>query len=55
LRGCNGCERRLGRAADADLVLVGWVQKVSELILNINAVVREVESGRRVAGGSVSL
>ena len=36
LRGCNGCELALGRDLGADYVAVGWVQKVSNLILNIN-------------------
>src|SRR5262245_37476119 len=33
---CNGCELEIARALRADRVLVGWVQKVSNLILNIN-------------------
>ena len=36
LRGCNGCELELGRKLGADFVAVGWVQKVSNLILNLN-------------------
>ncbi len=38
---CNGCELGIARKLDADLALVGWVQKVSNLILNLNVVVRE--------------
>ena len=37
LRGCNGCEVELGRKLGADFVAVGWVQKVSNLILNVNS------------------
>jgi len=55
LHACNGCEVDIGRALDADLVLVGWVQKVSNLILNINAGVRDVETGRVLLIRSVDM
>lgn len=55
LRGCNGCEVPLGRELGADYVAVGWVQKVSNLILNINLEVRAVASGRLVSAGSVDI
>jgi Protein of unknown function (DUF2380) len=55
LRGCNGCEVGLGRKLGADFVAVGWVQKVSNLILNINLQVRDVRSGRLVAAGSTDI
>ena len=55
LRGCNGCELGLGRELGADFVAIGWVQKVSNLILNLNMQVRDVASGRIVAAGSVDI
>ena len=55
LHRCNGCEFDIARQLDADLVLVGWAQKVSSLILNINAVIREVDTGVDLAGGSVDM
>jgi hypothetical protein len=55
LRGCNGCELALGRELGADYVTVGWVQKVSNLILNVNLAVRAVASGRSVAAGTVDI
>lgn len=55
LRTCNGCELEIAAALGAEAVLVGWVQKVSNLILNINAVVRDVATGRLLAGGSVDI
>ncbi len=55
LRGCNGCDLDLGRALHADLEAFGWVQKVSNLILNINLEVHEVLSGRLVDAGSVDI
>ena len=55
LRGCNGCELALGRDLGADYVAVGWVQKVSNLILNINLAVRAVATGWTVAAGTVDI
>nr|WP_294556197.1 DUF3280 domain-containing protein [uncultured Rhodopila sp.] len=52
---CNGCEAEQARKADARFAVVGWVQKVSNLILNINLVIRDVATGERVAGGSVDI
>ncbi len=55
LRDCNGCELRLAKELGADLVALGWVQKVSNLILNVNLQVREVATGRLVEAGSVDI
>ena len=55
LRDCNGCEIDIGRALGADVIIIGWVQKVSNLILNINIEVREVNSGRMLYVKSVDL
>ena len=55
LRTCNGCERELGRKLGADFVAVGWVQKVSNLILNLNLRVRDVAGGAIVAAGTVDI
>lgn len=52
---CNGCEIDLGRAAGAELVLTGWVQKVSNLIININATLYDVQRGKAIAGASVDM
>lgn len=55
LRGCNGCELDLAKEIGAEAAMLGWVQKVSNLILNINLQMREVASGRLLAGGSVDI
>jgi Protein of unknown function (DUF2380) len=55
LRTCDGCEVPLAREAGADVSVVGWVQKVSELILNINLVIRDVKTGQVLEGGSVDI
>ncbi|MFN0314930.1 MAG: DUF3280 domain-containing protein [Burkholderiales bacterium] len=55
LHTCNGCEIEIARQAGADYVLVGWVQKVSNLILNVNAGIKDVKSGGYVVTRSVDL
>ena len=50
LYSCNGCDVKIGRAAGADLVMTGWVQKVSNLILNVNATLRRTDTGAEVGG-----
>lgn len=52
---CNGCELDIARQAGAERVLLGWVQKVSNLILNINIEVRDVKTGAAVLTKSVDL
>ncbi len=55
LRTCKGCEVDLARGAGARLAVTGWVQKVSNLILNINLVVRDVATGQVADAGSVDI
>jgi len=55
LHDCNGCEIDIGRALGADVIIIGWVQKVSNLILNINIEVKDVSSGRMLYVKSVDL
>jgi len=55
LHDCNGCDADIGRALGADRTLTGWVQKVSNLILNINIQVRDVQSGIVVLARSVDI
>jgi hypothetical protein len=52
---CYGCEIRMARKLDADYVLVGEVQKVSNLILSMNLVLRETAEGAMVRGQSVEI
>ena len=52
---CNGCEVSIARRLDADLALVGWVQKVSNLILNLNVVIRDTSTREQVFAGSVDI
>ena len=55
LRDCNGCDLKLAREAGAGLSGVGWVQKVSNLILNINLQIRDVATRKLLAAGSVDI
>jgi hypothetical protein len=52
---CNGCELGIARRLDADLALVGWVQKVSNLMLNFNVVIRDTATRERVFASSVDI
>ena len=52
---CYGCELRIGTALGADYVLVGEVQKVSNLILSMNLVMRALPEGQMVRGMSVDI
>ena len=52
---CYGCDLRMGEKLEAGYVLVGEVQKVSNLILSMNLVMREVATGHMVRGLSVDI
>jgi hypothetical protein len=45
LQACGGCDVQYAQRLGADLVITGVVQKVSNLILNVNIYVRDVHSG----------
>jgi hypothetical protein len=53
--GCGGCEIDFGGALGADLVAWIRVQKVSNLILNMNVYIADVKSGRMLLTKSVDL
>ena len=46
IRDCNGCESDYARRVGADWAAWGTVQKVSNLILNINLYMKDAESGQ---------
>ena len=52
---CAGCAQEIGQAAGAELVLVGWVQKVSQLILNVNVEVRDTRTDSVLLTKSVDM
>ncbi len=52
---CYGCDTRMAQKLDADYVLVGEVQKVSNLILSMNLQMRDAETGDLVKGRVVDI
>ena len=55
LQACGGCDVKLAQQLGADLEITGVVQKVSNLILNINVYLREVPTGKLVFVGSADM
>ncbi|HEY4349740.1 MAG TPA: DUF3280 domain-containing protein [Paraburkholderia sp.] len=55
LNACNGCELEIGRKLGVERVGVCWVQKISNLIININLRVEDVASGQTVFQRSVDI
>jgi Protein of unknown function (DUF2380) len=55
LQECGGCDADLARKVGAQLSITGTVQKVSNLILNMNIYVKDVASGRMIAGMSADM
>jgi hypothetical protein len=52
---CPHCVAEIGTATGAHYVAVGWVQKVSNLILNVNIEIREVATNRVALVKSVDM
>jgi hypothetical protein len=52
---CNGCDVAMARDLGTDYALTGEVQKVSNLILNINLYLRDTSTGEMVRAGSVDI
>ncbi|HUC19706.1 MAG TPA: DUF3280 domain-containing protein [Acetobacteraceae bacterium] len=55
LVGCPDCAVSLARQVGAQVVVTGWVQKVSGLIINMTIIIRSVDTGKMIAAGDVSL
>ncbi|MBR0795915.1 DUF3280 domain-containing protein [Bradyrhizobium jicamae] len=55
LQACGGCDLKLAGELGADLEITGVVQKVSNLILNINLYLRDVHSGQLLAAASADM
>lgn len=51
----NGQDTKVAREAGADYAIAGEVQKVSNLILSMNLVLRDVATGEMVRGQSVDI
>ncbi|WP_241019138.1 DUF3280 domain-containing protein [Paraburkholderia sp. Tr-20389] len=55
LSACNGCELQVARRLGTQRVGVCWVQKISNLILNINLRIEDTASGQVVFQRSVDI
>ncbi|MGV7218529.1 DUF3280 domain-containing protein [Bradyrhizobium sp. UFLA05-112] len=55
LQSCGGCDVKLAGQLGADLEITGVVQKVSNLILNLNIYVRDVHTGNLVTAASADM
>ncbi len=49
---CTSDQVDQAQKAGAQYVACGWVQKVSNLILNLNLIIQDVKTGKAVRGGS---
>lgn len=55
LQACGGCDVQYAKQIGADIAITGTVQKVSNLILNMNLYLRDVQTGRLVTSMSADL
>jgi hypothetical protein len=55
LRACGGCDVKLAQQLGADLEITGVVQKVSNVILNVNVYLRDAHDGHLIAAGSADM
>ena len=46
MRRCNGCDIDIAKKFDADFVVLGFVYKVSNLILEIHLFLRDAKTGQ---------
>lgn len=55
LRRCNGCAEDYARKLGADVAITGEIQKVSNLILNVNVYVKDLRGNKPEQGYSVDI
>ena len=55
LPACGGCDAKLARELGADLYITGTVQKVSNLILNVNVYLHDAPSGKLITSASADM
>ncbi len=48
LRRCNGCELDIARSVGADRVMIGWLFKMSSLVMSLHVVIKDVATGKVV-------
>ena len=52
LQACGGCDVKLAQQLNADFEITGVVQKVSNLIINLNIYLRDVKTGNMIMAAS---
>ncbi|WP_409187777.1 DUF3280 domain-containing protein [Bradyrhizobium sp. RDM4] len=55
LQVCGGCDLKLAKQLGADLEITGMVQKVSNLIINLNIYLRDVNTGNLITAASADM
>ena len=55
LQACGGCDLKLAGELGADLEITGMVQKVSNLIINLNIYLRDVKTGAMITAASADM
>ena len=55
LQACGGCDIKLAGQLGADLEITGMVQKVSNLIINLNIYLRDVKTGNMITAASADM
>ena len=55
LQACGGCDLKLAGQLGADLEITGMVQKVSNLIINLNIYLRDVKTGNMITVASADM
>jgi hypothetical protein len=55
LQACGGCDLKLAGQLGAELEITGLVQKVSNLIINLNVYLRDVKTGNMITVASADM
>ncbi|WP_183242227.1 DUF3280 domain-containing protein [Bradyrhizobium sp. cir1] len=55
LQACGGCDLKLASQLGAELEITGMVQKVSNLIINLNIYLRDVKTGNMITAASADM
>ena len=55
VRNCDGCDDQFASPVGADFAVIGWVQKASNPILNMNVQVSDAKTGRVISVKSVDM
>ncbi len=55
LQACGGCALKLAGELGADLEITGMVQRVSNLIINLNIYLRDVKTGNMITAASADM